>query len=358
LEHIELLNNKKCTIMKWKFVLLFALMAAVSGCENADYGGYTVVTDENYALAESQVIFANYRDRIVAKSGGSGTGTFLHSRTSADPNDKTVMRINFDTRYSMCLLDLNCEATLTMPETNGRYQSAWFVTEDHYNPMAINHPGTYTITKEDMGSRYVLLMIRTQVNMKDEADMAIVTTLQDALKIEQADKGSYNPVEKWRMEDILSMRQKYLKIANEKHYTSEQLFGRKGELTQEAHNCGVAYGWGGFTPDQAVYLSCIPANDKPCTLTLVDVPVADNAFWSITVYDAQGYPQGDPYNVNSAFAVGNSDGSVTIHFGGEDKSVANYLEIFPGWTYILRLYLPQEPYFNGSWQQPKLQYAE
>ena len=88
------------------------------------------------------------------------------------------------------------------------------------------------------------------------------------------------------------------------------------------------------------------------------VPVADNAFWSITVYDAQGYPQGDPYNVNSAFAVGNSDGSVTIHFGGEDKSVANYLEIFPGWTYILRLYLPQEPYFNGSWQQPKLQYAE
>ena len=146
---------------------------------------YDIVTDENYALAETQIIFADYRDRIIAQSGGSGTGTLLHNRNSSDPADKTVMRINFDTRYSMCLLDLNCDATLTMPETNGRYQSAWFVTEEHYNPMAINEPGTYTITQEDMGSRYVFVMIRTQVNMRDSADMAIVTKLQDQIQLTQ-----------------------------------------------------------------------------------------------------------------------------------------------------------------------------
>ena len=34
---------------------------------------FDIVTDENYALAETQIIFADYRDRIIAQSGGSGT---------------------------------------------------------------------------------------------------------------------------------------------------------------------------------------------------------------------------------------------------------------------------------------------
>ena len=345
--------------MKLEWVLSLVMIMTMFGCNNNNSEDkYNVVTDENYALSETQIIFANYRDRIIALNGGSGTGEFLHNRESADPADKTVMRTNFDTRYSICLLDLSSDATLIMPETNGRYQSAWFITEDHYNPMAINEPGTYKITQKAMGSRYVLVMIRTQVNMRDSVDMAIVTELQDAIQITQEERGYYQPVEVWNEDQVFAMRQKYLKIANEKHYTSDQLFGKKGTLTQEQHNCGVAYGWGGFTSDQAVYLSRIPANDKPCTLTLKDVPVAENAFWSITIYDAQGFPQGEPYNVNSSFAELEADGSAIIHFGGEDTNASNYLEIFPGWTYILRLYLPQEPYFNGSWIHPELEYNE
>lgn len=335
-----------------------AIMGIMMACTESDGNVFTVVTDENYALAETQVIFADYRDRIAAVSGTGGTGVFLHNTNAADPNDKTVVRINFDTRYSMCLLDLKEDAVLTMPETGGRYQSAWFVTEEHYNPMAITAPGTYTLTEEMMGSRYVLIIVRTLVNMKDEKDMGVVTELQKQLKIEQADRGSYEPSCQWNMDEILAMRKKYVEIATEKRLAADDMFGKKGSLTQENHNCGVAYGWGGFTSDQAVYLSYIPQNEEPCTLTLKDVPVADNAFWSITIYDIEGYPQGDPYNINSTFAARNEDGSVTIHFGGDDKSVANYMEIFPGWTFILRLYLPQEEYFNKTWTKPELEYGK
>ena len=124
-----------------------AIMGIMMACTESDGNVFTVVTDENYALAETQVIFADYRDRIAAVSGTGGTGVFLHNTNAADPNDKTVVRINFDTRYSMCLLDLKEDAVLTMPETGGRYQSAWFVTEEHYNPMAITAPGTYTLQR-------------------------------------------------------------------------------------------------------------------------------------------------------------------------------------------------------------------
>lgn len=342
--------------MKLKLFIFTILASVMMACSDNDEKSPTMVTDENYALAETQVIFTDYRDRIAAVSGTGGTGVFLHNTAAADPNDKTVVRINFDTRYSMCLLDLKEDAVLTMPETQGRYQSAWFVTEEHYNPMAITRPGTYTLTEKDMGSRYVLIIVRTLVNMQDEKDMALVTELQQQIKIEQADRGSYEPSHQWNMDEILAMRKKYVAIANEKNLTPDEMFGKKGALSQENHNCGVAYGWGGFTSDQAVYLNYIPENDSPCILTLKDVPMADNAFWSITVYDMDGYPQGNPYNVNSTVAAYDADGSVTIHFGGDDKDAPNYLEIFPGWTFILRIYLPQEPYFNKTWVKPELEY--
>ena len=66
-----------------------------------------------------------------------------------------------------------------MPETNGRYQSAWIITDEHYNPMAFVKPGSYTLTQENVGRRYAMIAIRTQVNVADPADLAIVHKLQD-----------------------------------------------------------------------------------------------------------------------------------------------------------------------------------
>jgi hypothetical protein len=339
-----------------RFFILLLMAVLCMACQNDEPGQYTQLTDENYALAESQIIFADYVNRAAKVTGTNGVGVLYHARTAADPNDKTVVRINFDTRYSFAVLDLTCDATIIMPQTNGRYQSVWFVTEEHYNPMAITAPGTYTITQKDMGSKYVLAIFRTQVNMQDEADMQAVTQLQDAITLTQANRGQYVVTNKWNMDDVLAMRKKYQYIAVEKNISTSEMFGKKGEVSLENHNCGVACGWGGFTPDQAVYLSYTNNQNKPCTLLLKDVPVADNAFWSITVYDSDGYPQGEYYNCNSSFATSNALGEVLIHFGGNDKTADNYLDIFPGWTFILRLYLPQEAYFNGTWQQPALVY--
>ncbi len=315
----------------------------------------TMVTDENYSQAESEIIIADYIKRIAAATGTNGLGQWEHSREGADPNDRTVMRINFDTVYSFLILDLTEPATLTMPETDGRYQSAWIITDEHYNPMAFVEPGTYTLTQENVGRRYAVVVVRTQVNVMDPGDLEVVHALQKQLKIEQTGRGSFVPSNNWDIEEVLAMRARYQQTARDEGITSKEMFGKKGEVPLTEHNAGTAMGWGGLTPERAVYPTIYPDSTASQTLTLTDVPAG--AFWSITVYDSDGYPQGESYNINSAFAVANADSSYTIHFGGDSNAI-NYMDIFEGWNMTLRIYEPTEAYFNGEWEMPELEVSD
>jgi hypothetical protein len=87
-----------------------------------------------------------------------------------------------------------------------------------------------------------------------------------------------------------------------------------------------------------------------------DVPV--DGFWSISVYNAEGYFE--PNNLN-AYALNNitagksDDGSITVQLGGCDGKVPNCLPITPGWNYIVRLYRPRAEILDGSWQFPEAQ---
>jgi hypothetical protein len=310
----------------------------------------TVVTDENYSLAETDGIMEGYVKKIAAATNTSGVGVFMHNKKGADPKDRTIMRINFDTLYSFAVVDLTDDLTLTMPETDGRYQSAWIVSEDAYYPGAFTTPGEHKITSEWIGgARYAVIVMRTQANTRDPADVTKANALQEKLKLTQNHKGIFAPANHWDMQEVLKMRAKYMEIGN--GMSTSDMFGKKGEISLKNRNAGTAFGWGGFTPDQAVYPQYFPKTAAPQTLTLKDVPV--KAFWSITVYDKDGFPQTDTYNINSAFAQKDEDGSVTIHFGG-DKDAKNYMETFDGWNFTLRMYQPTKAYSDGAWKKPEL----
>ena len=311
------------------------------------------VTKANFADAETQTVFAKYIAKVSAETCTGGLGTIWNDGKTADPTDRTVIRINFDTLYSWLILDLTTPATFTLPQTNGRYQSAMVVNGQGYVYVE-KDPGDYTLTQDEVGSRYALVAFRTGVNIQDPDDVAQAQALQAKLSVTQAKTGEFVQPNQWDLEQMLALRAAYNEERNEKGVKSESLFGRPGEITPEQNNMGVAVGIGGLPKEGAVYLFYTPTSTEPQTLTLRDVPNGDNAFWSLTVYDKDGFPSGSSFNLNSAFAKTNTGGDVLINLGGDSKQ-DNYLEIYPGWNATFRIYNPKPAYFDGSWTRPELE---
>ena len=83
-----------------------------------------------------------------------------------------------------------------------------------------------------------------------------------------------------------------------------------------------------------------------------DVPV--DGFWSISVYNAEGFFEPNEqgaYSVNNITAARNDDGSVTVRFGGSGD---NSLPVTEGWNYLVRLYRPRPEILTGAWNFPTL----
>jgi hypothetical protein len=137
---------------------------------------------------------------------------------------------------------------------------------------------------------------------------------------------------------------------------SSRMFGRKDEVDPVQHLIGTAAGWGGNPRTAALYAGGEPKENDGKTayrLTVKDVPV--DGFWSVSVYNKAGFFEKNAlnaYTLNNVTAKPNADGSVTIHFGGDEKAT-NYLPITRGWNYVFRMYRPRKEILDGTWKVPE-----
>jgi len=327
---------------------LFITGIAVFTLASAHAEDLVKVTADNYVRAESDVQMKGYAETMDA------FGKFAVNRKHYDVDNQVTVRGNRDTIYMFGTFDLTSPLTITMPDPGDRYMSLQLINQDHSMPASIYGPAKTTITMEDMGSRYILIGIRTFANPNDPADMKVAHALQDAVVVEQADIGKLE-MPNWDKQGVVTLRDA-INVLNATMSDTSTYFGDKDKLDPIHHLLGTAFGWGGQPKADAVYLNFVPEKNDgktPYTLTVKDVPV--DAFWSVIVYDSESWivkNTRDIYSYNDVTAKKGADGSITIHFGGDPKA-DNYLEIMDGWNYLVRLYQPKKEILDGSWTFPE-----
>ncbi|MBI3796646.1 MAG: DUF1254 domain-containing protein [Deltaproteobacteria bacterium] len=227
-------------------------------------------------------------------------------------------------------------------------------------PTIVHGAGKHTFTREQIGTRYVMAATRTLVDPANPKDIEQVHALQDAIKVEQKSPGKFE-VPNWEQASQKKVREALIVLGSTVPDT-KRMFGTKDQVDPVRHLIGSAMAWGGNPEQAALLLNVTPPKNDGTTvyrLTVKDVPV--DGFWSISVYNADGYYQKNEHNaysINNITAKKSEDGSVVIQFGGYDGKTPNCLPITPGWNYMVRLYRPRKEILDGTWKFPEAQPAQ
>lgn len=308
----------------------------------------TVVNVDNFVRAQSDRMFA----AVLEDSGG--VNTWMHNRVPTPLDHQLVIRQNRDTLYSALVADVGAGATVTVPDAGGRYLSVMTLDQDSYIDEVIYEPGVHRFAPDRFGTRYVLFAVRILVDPGDPGDVAAVNALQDEVRFEAAaadpfvlpayDQTSYDAT----LDALLGLARGLPDLSG--------AFGARDAVDPVRHLIAAAAAWGGLPESAATYLNVdpgLPASGA-YRLTVSDVPV--DGFWSISVYDTNGYfsrDGGGAVSLNDLTAVHDGDGSVIVRFGG-DPALPNHLPIADGWNYIVRLYRPRAEILTGRWTFPQV----
>jgi hypothetical protein len=330
------------------FAALTLMWAVSAQAQNA-----APVTVDNYNRAESDASFAG-----VVKAGAFGK--LAHNRELKPLDQQTVVRPNRDTLYSEGVFDLDAgPVTITLPNAGKRFMSMQVIDEDNYTPAVYYGGGTYTLTKQKVGTRYVLPLVRILIDPNDPKDVEQVHALQDKIKVSQKSPGKFE-VPNWDRDSLLEVRNALLILG--KKVDSKRMFGKRGEVDPVRHLIGSAVGWGGNPEKDALYVLATPEKNDGTTVHKMSVPanVPVDGFWSISLYNAEGYFQKNDlnaYSLNNITSEKNPDGTVTVQFGGCDGKIPNCLPIMQGWNYGVRLYRARPEVLSGKWKFPEAQPA-
>ena len=290
--------------------------------------GSIVVTPDNFIRAESDLYMA-------AQKADDAFGKFKHTREVAPVDHQLVIRLNRDTIYSAAVFDLDAgPVTVTLPDSQGRFMSMLVINQDHYNPLVGYESGDYELTRDLVGTRYAMVAIRTLADPNDPADMKAANALQDAIAVSQPGGPGELEIPHWDHASQEKIRSALLQLASTLPDMRYSAGAGREDVDPVRRLIAAAAGWG-LNPDKdAIYLNVNPDNndgESIYQLSVKDVPVG--AFWSVSVYNREGYyepNEQNAYTVNSVTGVKNDAGEIVIQFGGCEDVVPNCLPVVEG----------------------------
>lgn len=345
--------------MKTHNCIAVALMAlalitpSVYAGDNAGEGKH--VTKENYSTAMSDMAM----QREFAQ--GANNTSWHHHRNIMELDKQPAPMMNRDTLYSFSIVDGGGDVAITLPETDGRYQSLHVWNHDHVTYKVFYGAGRYVIPA-DKTSDYFVANVRTQINPKDPEDVKKANGYQDQLKVEFLNGYEPKPftATKWNMEEFNKLHEHYVAIAQKEGVT-----GTCGTIdhpvSMEDRNRGVATATGLLPDSEAVYIAGkYQAKDGEILKATYPVPGMRDpklGFYSITMYGDDQYLHTDDGSIiNNRDVKLNPDGkSFDVYFVPESGFGKHPNElIVPTETFniTMRVYLPTESVQNGEYKLP------
>jgi hypothetical protein len=230
----------------------------------------------------------------------------------------------------MAVVDVSKGATIRMPDIpEGKYMSVQPVTEDHRIQKMMYGPGSFELSTHTGTHLYLIIRLDgtfTEVEAKEIQDqMRINANSTNLFTTEAVNKESFYKIESELKSQVPAIVQRDGVNGMKGMFTNPRDESAE-DFTQEKYQVGAAAGWGGAQLTDNIYESSGNFSTDSCYQLTFEDP-NNGAFWSITVYDKDGFMFNDLANYSSNTAQKNSDGTYTISFGcGVDAP--NNLEIY------------------------------
>jgi Protein of unknown function (DUF1214) len=181
--------------------------------------------------------------------------------------------------------------------------SVMVVNQDHYINGILHDTGTHEISIDRFDTPVAAVAVRVLVDPIDPDDLAQVQRIQDGFGLSAAAARPF-VMPDYDQTSFDTTRQALLTLAGQMT-GFDHTFGAKADVDPIHHLIGTAAGWGGLPDAEATYIGVNPGLPVDrYEVQIGDVPV--DAFWSISVYNADGYFGPNPsgvYSINSITAL-------------------------------------------------------
>ena len=329
----------------FKKSLLTIVAVALLGLTNTVYAKGVVITKDNFIHADS--IRAYLKE--LAQSDGK-VNTIRPMRDFANADNQDVIRMNADTLYTRIILDVKGGATITTKPYEG-FQNIMVLDPNHSESVTLMGAGTVKVDESMMTEgHHAYVLIRTGLlrELPEKEMMAKAHAAQDNISITYHSSEPYVPAVNFDYTTLDKVKYKIL-ADFVKHPVKDVIktgFGTMKSRNPEAARTVVAIGWGGLSGKNAAYASFNAKGERhSVTFNKPDLQYDKKGFFSITIYNPDGYIATINYAINSDDMVVNKDGSYTVNFlasGEPTKGLKNVVRTPRGkfWTGVFRAYYP------------------
>lgn len=319
------------------------------------------VNPEDYGMTAQEYINQEgiwFADNF-ARNFNLGLSNLHHFKELANKDTRWVVSPSIDHIYSMGVIDTSEPFTVVLPENDGKLVTLHLQDMNHTQPFYKVGAGTYEFTPDMFDTKYILIGLRFATDGSEDNVRRITEELHSQVQI----IGGGNDLEglpKPSTEAMQKVRAALMTEYDKLEDTYDTVQYRIQDVSDwEKMTYTVAGAFGLSTPDTAMYPPYALENAKggQCYQATYDVPKTTNemGYYSITVYNAEGYLMSNEYNIVSTNQgmTHNDDGTFTVVFGDMDckkhteGTNANFAHTpDDNWSFLMRVYLPDVEFMH------------